>query len=127
MNNYQFVTELIERLGETIFSKIIRKEIPAEIVYEDDSVVAFRDIAPQAPTHILIIPKTEIPTTNDITEEQEPLLGHMVRVAANIAESEGIARDGYRLVMNCNEHGGQAVYHIHIHLLGGRPLSWPPG
>ncbi len=114
-------------MGETIFSKIIRKEIPAEIVYEDDSVVAFRDIAPQAPTHILIIPKTEIPTTNDITEEQEPLLGHMVRVAANIAESEGIARDGYRLVMNCNEHGGQAVYHIHIHLLGGRPLSWPPG
>ena len=114
-------------MAETIFSKIIRKEIPATIVYEDDHVLAFRDIAPQAPTHILVIPRQEIATTNDIAEEQEPLLGHMVRVAADIAKSEGIAEDGYRLVMNCNADGGQAVNHIHIHLLGGRKMSWPPG
>jgi histidine triad (HIT) family protein len=114
-------------MAETIFSKIIRKEIPATIVYEDDRVLAFRDIAPQAPTHILVIPRQEIATTNDITEEHEPLLGHMVRVAADIARSEGIADGGYRLVMNCNADGGQAVYHIHLHLLGGRKLGWPPG
>jgi histidine triad (HIT) family protein len=114
-------------MAETIFSKIIRKEIPATIVYEDDRVLAFRDIAPQAPTHILVIPRQEIATTNDITEEDEPLLGHMVRVAADIARSEGIADGGYRLVMNCNADAGQAVNHIHLHLLGGRKLGWPPG
>jgi histidine triad (HIT) family protein len=114
-------------MAETIFSKIIRKEIPADIVHEDDRVLAFRDIAPQAPTHILVIPKEEIATTNDITGAHEALLGHMVRVAAEIARKEGIAEDGYRLVMNCNADGGQAVYHIHLHLLGGRKLSWPPG
>jgi histidine triad (HIT) family protein len=114
-------------MAETIFSKIIRKEIPATIVYEDDEVLAFRDIAPQAPTHILVIPKEEIPTANDVNEAHEALLGHMMRVATEIAKSEGIAENGYRLVVNCNADGGQAVDHLHIHLLGGRKMSWPPG
>ena len=114
-------------MAETIFSKIIRKEIPATVVYEDDQVLAFRDISPQAPTHILVIPKKEIATTNDIAEEDEPLVGHMVRVAATIARQEGIAEDGYRLIFNCNRNGGQEVYHIHLHILGGRKMSWPPG
>jgi histidine triad (HIT) family protein len=114
-------------MSETIFSKIIRKEIPADIVYEDDQVLAFRDIGPQAPTHILIIPKVEIATTNDIRPEQEGLVGHMVVVAATIARAEGVADRGYRLVFNCNADAGQAVYHIHLHLLGGRTLGWPPG
>ena len=111
----------------TLFSKIISREIPATIVFEDDRVLAFRDISPQAPTHILVIPKEEIPTTNDITEAQESLVGHMVVVAAQIAKQEGIDQSGYRLVFNCNGDGSQAVYHIHLHLLGGRALSWPPG
>ncbi len=114
-------------MAETIFSKIIRKEIPATVVYEDDQVLAFRDISPQAPTHILVIPRKEIATTNDIAEEDEPLVGHMVRVAAKIARDEGIAEDGYRLLFNCNRNGGQEVYHIHLHVLGGRKMSWPPG
>lgn len=114
-------------MAETIFSKIIRKEIPATVVYEDDQVLAFRDISPQAPTHILVIPRKEIATTNDIAEEDEPLVGHMVRVAAKIARDEGIAEDGYRLLFNCNRDGGQEVYHIHLHVLGGRKMSWPPG
>jgi histidine triad (HIT) family protein len=114
-------------MADTIFTKIIRREIPADIVFEDDRVLAFRDISPQAPTHILVIPKEQIVTTNDITDEQEALVGHMVRVAAQIAKSEGIDQSGYRLVFNCNGDGGQAVFHIHLHLLGGRKLSWPPG
>jgi len=114
-------------MADTIFSKIIRGEIPATIVHEDDQVLAFRDVAPQAPTHILVIPKREIATTNDIGAGDETLIGHMVRVATQIAKNEGIADDGYRLVMNCNADGGQAVYHIHLHLLGGRKMSWPPG
>ena len=108
---------------ETIFSKIIRGEIPAEIVFQDDLVTAFRDIHPQAPTHILIIPNKPIPTANDITAQDEPLLGRIFAVASRIAKEEGIAEDGYRLIMNCNAHGGQEVYHIHLHLLGGRPLG----
>lgn len=108
---------------ETIFSKIIRREIPSDIVYQDDQVTAFRDIAPQAPTHILIIPNILIPTVNDVTPQQEQMLGRMITVAAKIAREEGIADDGYRLVINCNRHGGQEVYHIHMHLLGGRPLG----
>lgn len=108
---------------ETIFSKIIRGEIPANIVYQDDLVTAFRDIAPQAPSHILIIPNVLIPTVNDVTVEHEAALGRLFTVAAKIAEQEGIAEDGYRLIMNCNRHGGQEVYHIHMHLLGGRPLG----
>jgi histidine triad (HIT) family protein len=108
---------------ETIFSKIIRKEIPADIVYQDDLVTAFRDINPQAPTHVLIIPNKLTPTSNDVTEEDEQTLGRLFTVAAKIAKEEGIAEDGYRLMMNCNSHGGQEVYHIHMHLLGGRALG----
>jgi len=108
---------------ETIFSKIIRGEIPANILYQDELVTAFRDIAPQAPSHILIIPNVLIPTANDVTAEHEAALGRLFTVAAKIAEQEGIAEDGYRLIMNCNRHGGQEVYHIHMHLLGGRPLG----
>lgn len=108
---------------ETIFSKIIRREIPSDIVYQDDSVTAFRDISPQAPTHILIIPNHLIPTVNDVTAEDEQTLGHMITVAAKIAQQEGIADDGYRLIMNCNRHGGQEVFHIHMHLVGGRHLG----
>ena len=114
-------------MAETIFSKIIRKEIPATIVYEDDQVLAFRDIAPQAPTHILVIPKEEIATSNDLAEAHDALVGRMMRVAAQIARSEGIAENGYRLVVNCNDDGGQAVHHLHLHLLGGRKMAWPPG
>lgn len=108
---------------ETIFSKIIRGEIPADIVFQDDKVTAFRDISPQAPTHILIIPNKLIPTVNDVTPEDEQTLGHLFIVAAKIAKEEGIADDGYRLVMNCNKHGGQEVFHIHMHLLGGKSLG----
>jgi len=108
---------------ETIFSKIIRGEIPADIVYQDDLVTAFRDIAPQAPTHVLIIPNQAISTLADVSESDEPALGRMLTVAARIAEKEGIAEDGYRVMINCRDHGGQEVYHIHLHLLGGRPLG----
>ena len=107
----------------TIFSKIIAKEIPANIVYEDDLVLAFRDISPQAPTHILIIPKNEIATANDVTAADETVLGRLFSVAAKLAAAEGIAESGYRLIVNCNEHGGQEVFHLHMHLLGGRPLG----
>ena len=106
---------------ETIFSKIIRREIPSDIVYQDELVTAFRDISPQAPTHILIVPNVLIPTVNDVTTEHELALGRMMTVAAKIARDEGLADDGYRLIVNCNRHGGQEVYYIHMHLLGGRP------
>lgn len=108
---------------ETIFSKIIRKEIPATIVYQDELVTAFRDISPQAPTHILIIPNKVIPTVNEVSEQDEVVLGRLFTVAAKLAEQEGIAQDGYRLIVNCNKHGGQEVYHLHMHLLGGEPLG----
>lgn len=108
---------------ETIFSKIIRREIPADIVYQDELVTAFRDISPQAPTHILVVPNILIPTANDVVAGHEAALGRMIVVASKIAKDEGFAEDGYRLIMNCNKHGGQEVYHIHLHLLGGRPLG----
>lgn len=108
---------------ETIFSKIIRREIPAEILYQDELVTAFRDINPQAPTHILIIPNQLIPTANDVAPEDEQALGRLFIVAAKLADEAGIAADGYRLLVNCNRHGGQEVYHLHMHLLGGRPLG----
>ena len=108
---------------ETIFSKIIRHEIPADIVFQDDKVTAFRDISPQAPTHILIIPNKLIPTVNHVTEQDEQLLGHMMIVATNIAKQEGIDESGYRLIMNCNKDAGQEVFHIHMHLLGGKNLG----
>ncbi|AAN55751.1 purine nucleoside phosphoramidase [Shewanella oneidensis MR-1] len=108
---------------ETIFSKIIRREIPADILYQDELVTAFRDISPKAPTHILIVPNHLIPTANDMKASDEPALGRMMTVAAKLATEAGIAKDGYRLIMNCNKHGGQEVYHIHIHLVGGEPLG----
>ncbi|AEY01580.1 HIT-like protein/diadenosine tetraphosphate (Ap4A) hydrolase-like HIT family hydrolase [Oceanimonas sp. GK1] len=108
---------------ETIFSKIIRKEIPADILYQDELVTAFRDISPKAPTHILIIPNVVIPTVNEVAAEHELALGRMFTVARKLAADAGIAEDGYRLMVNCNRHGGQEVYHIHMHLLGGRPLG----
>ncbi|MGP1721432.1 purine nucleoside phosphoramidase [Shewanella frigidimarina] len=108
---------------ETIFSKIIRREIPADILYQDELVTAFRDITPQAPTHILIIPNHLISTANDVKASDEKALGRMITVAAKLADEAGIAEDGYRLIMNCNKHGGQEVYHIHMHLLGGKPLG----
>tara|TARA_Y100001970_G_C14051958_1_gene759431 strand:+ start:329 stop:670 length:342 start_codon:yes stop_codon:yes gene_type:complete len=111
----------------TIFKKIINKEIPATIVYEDDDVIAFKDINPAAPTHLLIIPKAEIPTFNDIEEEHQMLLGRLLLVAKNIAAEQNLSKNGYRLVINCNEDGGQTVYHLHMHIIGGRKLSWPPG
>ena len=109
--------------AETIFSKIIRKEIPANIVYQDELVTAFRDIAPQAKTHILIIPNKLIPTVNDVTEQDEVTLGRLFTVAAKLASQEGIAQDGYRLIVNCNRHGGQEVFHLHMHLVGGESLG----
>ncbi|MBA2409824.1 MAG: HIT domain-containing protein [Gammaproteobacteria bacterium] len=108
---------------ETIFSKIIRRETSATIVYQDDQVTAFNDIDAKAPTHILVIPNTIIPTVNDVAPEHEALIGHMVVVAALLAREQGIAEDGYRLIVNCGDHGGQEVYHLHMHLLGGRPLG----
>ncbi len=110
-------------MSDTIFSKIINKELPADIVHEDDEMIAFRDINPQAPVHVLIIPKLAIATVNDLAEEQATLIGKMVLAARDIAKAEGIADDGYRLVFNCNQHGGQVVFHLHLHLLGGRQLS----
>lgn len=111
----------------TIFGKILRGEIPSDRVWEDEHCIAFRDVNPVAPTHILIIPRKYIPTLNDIQEEDKATIGHMVYVAGQIAQKEEIAQQGYRLVVNCNEQGGQAVYHLHMHILGGRQLSWPPG
>ena len=109
-------------MPDTIFTKIIAGELPADIVYEDDEVLAFRDISPQAPVHVLIIPKLDIATVNDIQPHQAELIGKMVLVAQKIAVDEGIAEDGFRLVFNCNKHGCQVVFHLHMHLLGGKQL-----
>lgn len=109
--------------AETIFSKIIRQEIPTPLLYQDDLVTAFRDIAPRANSHILIIPNKLIATVNDVTTDDELTLGRMITVAKKLAKEEGIDENGYRLIMNCNKDGGQEVYHIHMHLLGGQPLG----
>lgn len=114
-------------MSDDLFLKIIRREIPADIVFEDDHVLAFRDINPQAPVHVLIIPKEPIRTINDIQREHAELVGRLFLAAKEIAREEGMSEEGYRVVMNCNEAAGQAVFHIHLHLLGGRKLSWPPG
>ena len=107
----------------TLFEKIIAGDLPATVVYRDDRVIAFLDIRPAAPVHILIVPHKPIPTADDIADEDESLIGHMVIVARDIARSQGIAKSGYRLIVNCNADGGQEVYHLHLHLLGGRPLG----
>jgi len=114
-------------MSETIFSKIIRREIPADIVYENDDVLAFRDLNPQAPVHVLFIPKQPLATLNDVTANQAELLGQLLLAAADYAKREGFAEQGYRTVINCNEDGGQTVFHLHVHLLAGRRLHWPPG
>ncbi|WP_066377575.1 histidine triad nucleotide-binding protein [Anabaena sp. CA = ATCC 33047] len=111
---------------ETIFSKIIRREIPANIVYEDDLALAFKDINPQAPVHLLVIPKKPIPKLADATPEDQALLGHLLLTAKLVAEKAGLD-DGYRVVINTGNDGGQTVYHLHLHILGGRSLAWPPG
>lgn len=108
---------------ETIFSKIIRQEIPTPLLYQDDLVTAFRDVAPRVDSHILIVPNKLIPTINDVTSEDELTLGRMITVAKKLAKEEGIDDKGYRLIINCNNDGGQEVYHIHMHLLGGQPLG----
>lgn len=112
--------------GDTIFSKIIRREIPADIVYEDDLALAFRDITPQAPTHILVIPKQPIPKLSEATDTDAALLGHLLLTVRKVADQEGLEK-GYRVVINTGEDGGQTVFHLHLHLLGGRSLQWPPG
>jgi histidine triad (HIT) family protein len=113
-------------VSDTLFSKIIRREIPADIVYEDDLAIAFRDIQPQAPVHILVIPKKPIVKLADADPEDQALLGHLLLTVQRVAAQEGLTK-GYRTVINTGEDGGQTVYHLHIHLLGGRALAWPPG
>ena len=108
---------------KTLFSKIIEREIPADIVFQDERVTAFRDINPQAPTHILIVPNKAIPTVNDVTSDDENTLGHLFIVAKKLAKDEGIAENGYRLLINCGVHGHQEVFHLHMHLVGGKPLG----
>ena len=112
---------------KTLFEKIRDEEIPADIIHRDDLCIAFRDIAPQAPTHILVVPTKPIPRAGEATVEDGPTLGHLLTIAAEVARKEGIAESGYRLVINNGKDGGEAVPHLHVHLLGGRPLEWPPG
>jgi len=114
-------------MSEDLFEKIVARDIPADIVWESDDLLAFRDVNPQAPVHVLIIPKRKIRTLNDLEDDDADLVGRMVLAAKEIAASEGIAEDGYRLNFNCNTKAGQSVWHIHLHLLGGRKMSWPPG
>ena len=114
-------------MTDTLFAKIVRKEVPAQIVYEDDEVIGFRDINPQAPVHVLFIPRRAIATLNDLQPGDADLVGKLTLAAAAYAQREGFAEAGYRTVMNCNRDGGQTVFHIHLHLLAGRRLAWPPG
>lgn len=116
-----------DKMTTCLFCKIINQEIPANIIYQDNEVIAFNDINPQASVHKIIIPRQHIETLNDITPDHNALLGHMLQTAKHLAVELNIADKGYRVVMNCNQDGGQTVYHIHLHLLGGRHLSWPPG
>ena len=113
--------------SETIFSRIIRREIPADIVFEDDRCLAFRDVAPQAPVHVLVIPKEPLVGLQEASEDFEALLGHLLVVARQVAETEGLAGRGFRCVINAGPDGGQTVGHLHVHLLGGREMTWPPG
>ena len=110
-------------MADTIFHKIMRREIPADVVYEDDDVIAFRDIAPQAPVHVLFVPKVDFATLNDVPEGDEVVIGKLATAAARYAKREGFAENGYRIVMNCNSDGGQTVFQIHLHLLAGAPLG----
>jgi histidine triad (HIT) family protein len=112
---------------DCLFCKIAQQQIPATIIYQDEHVVAFRDISPQAPVHALVIPRRHITTLNDLQPTDADLLGRMIIAAQQIAAQDGIAESGFRLAMNCNSDGGQTVYHIHLHVLGGRAMHWPPG
>ena len=112
---------------ECLFCKIVEGKAPANIVYQDDKIIAFDDIYPKAPQHKLIIPRQHFSTLNDMAAADKGLLGHMVITAKNLAKENGIAESGYRVLMNCNADGGQIIFHVHLHLLGGRPLRWPPG
>lgn len=110
-----------------IFCRIIEGEIPASIVYEDELAVAFRDVNPQAPVHLLVIPREHVESLNDVGRSDEQTLGHLLRVAARVANEAGLSESGYRTVINTGADGGQSVFHLHVHVLGGRPLMWPPG
>ncbi|XP_045123754.1 histidine triad nucleotide-binding protein 1-like [Portunus trituberculatus] len=112
--------------GDTIFGKILRKEIPAKFIYEDEQCVAFHDVSPQAPTHFLVIPRKPLPTLSDAGDEDEQLLGHLMLVARKVAKEQGLDK-GFRLVVNNGQEGAQSVYHLHLHVLGGRQMQWPPG
>lgn len=114
-------------MADCLFCKVVAGDVPARIIYEDDRVVAFRDIKPQAPLHVLIVPRQHIATLNDLTEADDPLVGELLRRAAVIAREHGVADRGYRTVFNCQAEAGQTVFHIHLHVLGGRALTWPPG
>jgi histidine triad (HIT) family protein len=114
-------------MSDCLFCKMVAGDIKPDVVFEDDAVLAFRDVNPQAPTHVLVIPKQHIATTNDLDENSAGVVGKLYLAAKHIAADEGIAGPGYRMVMNCNPGAGQSVYHIHLHLLGGRPMGWPPG
>ncbi|MET0065963.1 MAG: histidine triad nucleotide-binding protein [Candidatus Thiodiazotropha sp.] len=114
-------------MSECLFCKFVSGEIAPDIVYQDDDVLAFRDINPQSPTHVLVIPKRHIPTLNDLSAQDAELVGKLYLTAKQVAAAEGIDESGYRTVMNCNEEAGQTVFHIHLHLLGGRAMAWPPG
>lgn len=114
-------------MSDDLFLKIVSREIPADIIFENDDVLAFRDLNPQAPLHVLIIPKNRIRTINDMQPQDAEIFGKLFLAARDIAAEHGVAEDGYRVVMNCNAHGGQSVFHVHLHLLGGRVFKWPPG
>lgn len=114
-------------MSDDLFLKIISREIPADIVFENEDVLAFRDLNPQAPLHVLIIPKTHVRTINDIRPDQAELFGKLFLAARQIAADHGVSEEGYRVVMNCNAGAGQTVFHVHLHLLGGRRFAWPPG
>ncbi len=114
-------------MTDCLFCKMVEGEIEPDVVYQDDEVLAFRDLSPQAPTHVLVIPKQHIATVNDFTLEQAELIGKLYLAAQRIAAEENLAERGYRIVLNCNAEAGQSVFHVHLHLLGGRPMGWPPG
>src|SRR5437762_1239594 len=121
-----FMALELSPMADCLFCKIIERKIPSSVVYEDDRILAFNDIDPQAPTHVLIVPKRHIPTLNDLAVEDEQIVGELVRRAATIAKERGFSETGYRTLFNTNRGAGQSVFHIHVHLLGGRPFSWPP-
>eukprot|EP01013_Petalomonas_cantuscygni_P025948 TRINITY_DN48096_c0_g1_i1.p2 TRINITY_DN48096_c0_g1~~TRINITY_DN48096_c0_g1_i1.p2 ORF type:complete len:146 (-),score=4.52 TRINITY_DN48096_c0_g1_i1:183-620(-) len=116
-----------QKMSDCLFCKIRDGKIPAKILHRDEVCIGFEDVSPQAPVHFLVIPQKHIPTVNDIEVEDQSTIGHMYGIAARLAKERGVADDGYRLVMNCNAEAGQTVYHIHLHVLGGRPMRWPPG